>query len=403
MPQPREYSVEEVLNFTLKDIQEPTFVDVEIKGWLELTSEQQEQCSAKLRARDLMRQRDEIAQPKAVDARKIARSKVVDAREIGRSKAVDASDLGARLNTHLYNPDDPKQIKADLKAERKEHERLVRDNGRPCYPIELGLDIFKHSGQYKEILEYWNGESDASEPPNRRVFFHQHIRWEAFRRFQQLYRGFFVRHKRFPEFRQEVVERRRRHGLDGDVQLFEERDKQSKLDDWIEYQDYELGIYERLQKDFKEAQELLASGWKALAEAKISEFKVFREPEFARYKRLAWQYSGEERDAKAELGPAERKLRLAETMLQAAGSDDLGESVERASWVELFRKELKSAQMRRDELERLAENIERELGLKRPSYYGRKIEWRKERLKDPEGRMIGLESDSTVQRPDEEA
>ena len=57
--------------------------------------------SAQLRvansARDLMRQRDEIAQPKAVDARKIARSKVVDAREIGRSKAVDASDLGARL------------------------------------------------------------------------------------------------------------------------------------------------------------------------------------------------------------------------------------------------------------------------------------------------------------------
>jgi len=36
------------------------------------------------------------------------------------------------------------------------------------------------------------------------------------------------------------------------VHLLEEQDKQSKLDDWMEYQDYELLEYERLEKDLEE-------------------------------------------------------------------------------------------------------------------------------------------------------
>ena len=64
----------------------------------------------------------------------------------------------------------------------------------------------------------------------------------------------FVFHSRFPEFQQKVLERRQRHGLDSDVQLLEDRDKQSKLDDWMEYQDYELREYERLEMNLMETQ-----------------------------------------------------------------------------------------------------------------------------------------------------
>lgn len=61
-----------------------SFVDVKVKGWLKLTSEQREQCIMKLRyrspqfisaqlalahsARDLVRQRDEVAQSTTVNA-----------------------------------------------------------------------------------------------------------------------------------------------------------------------------------------------------------------------------------------------------------------------------------------------------------------------------------------------
>lgn len=48
-------------------------------------------------------------------------------------------------------------------------------------------------------------------------------------------------------------------GLNGDVQLLEDRDKQNKLDDWMEHQDYELREYDRLEKNLKKAQARLAS------------------------------------------------------------------------------------------------------------------------------------------------
>ncbi|KAI4225864.1 MAG: hypothetical protein L6R40_008341 [Gallowayella cf. fulva] len=388
MPRLRKYSVEEVLNFTVKDIQGPDFVDVKIKGWLELTSEQREQCIAKLRARDLVRQRDEVPQPKAMDASELEDR--LNRIERSRSRSWCTPDVSP------YNPDDPEKVEKDSEVEREAHEELVRDHGRPCYPIELGLDIFKHPGQYKDIFEYWQGESGVGETTERWIVFLQLERWKKFRQFQQRNRRYFVYHKRFPEFQQHVLERRRRHGLDGDMQLLEEQDKQSKLNDWMEYQDYELRTYDGLQKEFKEDQELLASRRKALAEAGISAFEEVQEFEFASYYTLILESSNEEAGAEKKVESAERKLRLAEKRLKAAGSDDLGESVERATWVKLFRKELESAQMRMDKLQHLAEDAKRELEPHKRWFYDRQIEWEKRRLDDPEEgeRMTRLECDS---------
>ena len=296
-----------------------------------------------------------------------------------------------------YNPNDPEEVEKDLKVEREAHEELARDNGRPCYPIELGFDIFNNPGQYRDLFEYWSDyESGAGETTKRWVFFRQLKRWKKFRQFQQRNRRYFVFHNRFPEFQQHVLERRRRHGLDGDMQLLEEQDKQSKLDDWMEYQDYELRTYERLEKDFKEAQERLASRRKALAEAGISAFEEVQELEFASYYSLILESSSEEGRAEKMVESAERKLRLAEKRLKAAGSNDLGESVERATWVKLFRKELESAQMRMDELQHLAEGAKRELEPHNRWFYERQLEWEKKRLDDPEEgeRMTRLECDS---------
>ncbi|KAL8816168.1 MAG: hypothetical protein Q9223_004777 [Gallowayella weberi] len=369
MPRPRKYSVEEVLNLTVKDIQGPNFVDVKIKGWLELTSEQQEQCMAKLR--DLVRQRDEIPQSKAVDA-----SELVDRlNRIERSR----SRSWCTPIASPYNPNDPKEIEKDLKVEREAHEELVRDNGQPCYPIELGFDIFKHPGQYKEIFEYWQDyESGASEAQN-----------DGYSSASSNVGRNFANSSSDIDATLYTI-------TDGDMQLLEEQDKQSKLDDWMEYQDYELGIHEHLQKEFKDDQELLACRRKALAEAGISAFEGVQELEFASYYSLILECGGEEGEAEKKVKLAERKLRLAETRLKVAESDDLGESVERATWVRLFRKEIKSAQMRMDELQRLAEDAERELEPENSWFHRRQIEWGKKESEDPEegARTIRLECDS---------
>ncbi|KAL9017488.1 MAG: hypothetical protein Q9185_005201 [Variospora sp. 1 TL-2023] len=218
------------------------------------------------------------------------------------------------------------------------------------------------------VIRLFLGRCGAGETTERWVFFRQLKRWKLFRQFQQRNRHCFVFHNNFPEFQQRVLERRRRHGLDGHVQLLEVHDKQSKLNDWIEYQDYELRTYERLEKAFKEAQERLASRRKALAEAGISAFEGIEELEFAKKR------------------------------LKAAGSDDLGgENVERATWGRLFLKEVEIAKIRMDELQRLAEDATRELEPYKKWFYGRRIEWGNKEFEDPEegGRMIQLECEST--------
>lgn len=50
-----------------------------------------------------------------------------------------------------------------------------------------------------------------------------------FRQFQQKNRCYFVFHDRFFEFQQKILKRQQKHKFDDDVQLFENRNKQNKL------------------------------------------------------------------------------------------------------------------------------------------------------------------------------
>lgn len=282
-----------------------------------------------------------------------------------------------------YDPNAPELLEENLRREREAYGALVGNNGRPCYPIQLGFEVLNNPGQYKDIFSYWRGEPGVHQR-SPLIFSVQLERWKKFRQFQQKNRRYFVFHNRFPEFQQQVLERRRRHRLDGDVQLLEDRDKQSRLDDWMEYQDYELREYERLEKDFEEIHSRLASRRQALAEAGISAFEGIQELEFASYYSLALKCSGEEGKAEKREKLADRKLRLAEKKLKAADSGDLGERVERATWIALFLKEVESTQLRLDESQRLAENAKRELESYDRWFQAIYAEWREKRLEDPE-------------------
>jgi len=255
------------------------------------------------------------------------------------------------------DPNDAEHITRDLKMEREAREELVRDNGRPCYPIELGFEVFRNPGQYKDMFEYWQRQLGAGGDAYRLIFHSQLQRWKVFRHFQQRNRLYFVSRCRFSDFQRQVLERRRRHGLHGDVILSEEQTTQSLLDEWMEYQDYELRLRENFQKSIEQTQTRLASNRKKLAEAGISAFEGIQELEFAGFYSKCLRCDGEEFEAEKEKQSAELKLRLAEKRLDAARSSDLGETVERAAWIRLFQMEFESAQTRLNETHRLYEEV----------------------------------------------
>ena len=180
------------------------------------------------------------------------------------------------------------------------------------------------------------------------------------------------------------------------MQLPEDQYKQSKLNDWMEYQDYELREYERLEKDLEETQARLASRRKVLAGAGLSAFEGIQELDFAKYYSLAIERGSEEGKAEDKQELAERKLRLAEKRLKAAESDDLGERVERANWVRLFLKEVESAQTQLGELQRLSEDVKRDLEPFNRWLQARHNEWERMRLEGPEEaeRRIRLETET---------
>lgn len=80
--------------------------------------------------------------------------------------------------------------------------------------------------------------------------------WERFRGFQRKIRQYY-RHKSFSDFEGKVRERRRRHQLGGDVRLRFNQGQQSRLENWIEFQNYHLHIHEGLEKERDDLKEEL--------------------------------------------------------------------------------------------------------------------------------------------------
>jgi hypothetical protein len=80
--------------------------------------------------------------------------------------------------------------------------------------------------------------------------------WERFRGFQRKIRQYY-RHKSFSDFEEKVRERRRRHQLGGDVRLRFNSGQQSRLENWIEFQNYHLHIHEGLEKERDDLKEEL--------------------------------------------------------------------------------------------------------------------------------------------------
>jgi hypothetical protein len=51
------------------------------------------------------------------------------------------------------------------------------------------------------------------------------------------------------------IEEQRRDGLEGDVELYQDWDRQNRLDNWMEYQIYNYQIFKQFEKKIEQSQE----------------------------------------------------------------------------------------------------------------------------------------------------
>ncbi|KAK0262765.1 hypothetical protein LTR35_017641 [Friedmanniomyces endolithicus] len=169
------------------------------------------------------------------------------------SSHLDADVLRSRLQSITPPP--------LIGEERDEESRLLEAQARqdlesegcaPCYPAHFEVPVRHPPEEYRQIIEYWQSLGSTDDV----VLCAQRSDWRKFRHYQRLQRQHY-RKKHFGLLEAEVRERRKRNGLDDDVQLLPDPRQQSRQQDWIEFQDFHLEFRERKTKDRQELRDQL--------------------------------------------------------------------------------------------------------------------------------------------------
>ena len=105
-------------------------------------------------------------------------------------------------------------------------------------------------------------------------------------------------------------------------------------------------MYEHYERDLEKAQAALITRRETAAEAGLSAYEGVQELNFGGYFGLNTEYGAEEGPAWTKYGLAVEKLEMAESKLKVAESDNLGDTVERVTWIRLFHEEAEAAQIR---------------------------------------------------------
>ncbi|KAL7796007.1 hypothetical protein V8C37DRAFT_372802 [Trichoderma ceciliae] len=115
---------------------------------------------------------------------------------------------------------------------------LVNEGGRPSHPLSLLQSIVAAPGKYRDILAFWQDQSDEWQ-----VFNKQLSRWQMFRAHQRASRE----PDRFPNYVEELNERLERHNVElpppferAPSGFSRHLERQDKLATWIEYLNYEF-------------------------------------------------------------------------------------------------------------------------------------------------------------------
>lgn len=113
----------------------------------------------------------------------------------------------------------------------------------------------------------------------------QYSNWEYFRCYQEKIRRYHLQRQTFHVYLKEMRNRLRRHRLQEHITLHPDRQQQSGLENWIEFQNYHFAIHETIEKDIKNGREELndarnqsedtgASGRRDVRDIEIFEYRL---------------------------------------------------------------------------------------------------------------------------------
>ncbi|KAI9670499.1 MAG: hypothetical protein M1817_004366 [Caeruleum heppii] len=242
-----QYSVDAVLNFTVQDIRDLRSPFLDIEGWSDLPPEKRTECLTKLR--DLMNREAQTADSIVLDAKRLA----AKLRQIPSDPSHRHSSPQSPLSSSEIStppPLDPQeQEKERLRQENEAYEALIQDGCHPSHPVHRRFDVLDDPGDHKAIVSYWESPPGIGDY----LFTTQLNAWRRFRHYQQNIRRHYLQRDQFPHYQEKVRERRRRHGYGGLIQLHPDRQQQSRLDDWMEFQDAQLRCLETLEDDVEQA------------------------------------------------------------------------------------------------------------------------------------------------------
>ncbi|KAK2591044.1 hypothetical protein QQS21_011276 [Conoideocrella luteorostrata] len=163
------------------------------------------------------------------------------------------SQLTLPSSREVTPPLDPEEEAEEVRMREAEARKdLLEDGCPPCYPDNLELPLRPpFPAECEAMIYYWTPSASPSDVP----LCAQREDWRKFRLLQKRNRR---RYKVFSDYEVEVRDRRRRHGLDGDVRLTAELERQGPLERWIEFQDYQLQRLEELEKKCDSLKEKLS-------------------------------------------------------------------------------------------------------------------------------------------------
>ena len=272
------------------------------------------------------------------------------------------------LHTPLNpDPDSPTVLGRNLEAEREAYAVLTEDNGHPCYPIELGIEIFDQPGQYQGIIHYWQRERYFE---RNKVLTAQLTRWKAFRYYQARRRSKHNEPASFAEFCDRVAQCRSRHGCQGGIHLLEQTLEQNEITDWTEYQYYELLVSEEYQQKLSQAKEKLSKARETMDEAGILVFENTDMLTFRTWYDYARNvHEPEVCEAQKEISAAAATREMEEWRLEIAAAYHVEDGITKDSWIRRFEAESELADKTFEGLRAIYKEAEAERKLCCDSYW----------------------------------
>lgn len=156
-------------------------------------------------------------------------------------------------------PDPEADIARARGLEEQARNALLEAGCPPSYPTDLKFPLQNVPEKYK-VISYWQ-----SIPGTGRVVLTAQLSdWREFCDHQKRIRQYYLQRNTFSVFLNKVWDRRRRHGFEGDICLHLDPEQQSRLENWIEFQNYHLEIHEGLQREITDDREELDAAQKKL-------------------------------------------------------------------------------------------------------------------------------------------